>query len=660
MRGNPTSKRLARFRWGNLIRSMIASILVAAAVVLPANAVAAADGPQIGAALEIVDGPNLATTKRIVDGPTDDDVPTVSSLELAEAEIGLAKRIVGEPMKVDDDRYRVTYELLVENSGGIDLEGVRVYDQLNDFDDYEIIEISSDGLTVNEDYDGDEDDALLDRNTTLASGESGLIELVIEFEGNSGRYENTAEAGAKYGDEGYVSDDSTNGTDPDPDEDGDPTNNSTITEFTLAEIGLAKKLVEEPLDNGDGSYTATYELLVENTGQTGVALEKVEDELTMFTDNEISYEITELSSDEFAVNEDYDGDQDTGLLAYNLLEAGESGTITLAVTFEPGTFTGPFSNTASVVAPYGEGVSVEDISTDGDDVDADGDLDPNNDSEPTVFSFAAEEPVSGSDPAPETDPCSVPGACFVVSGRVWFDQDLDSEVGDEEEDISNVDVELFSPGADQKFGTEDDELVHTATTASPYAFPAVVPGIYQIRPASSSIPAGMYLTDSASSAIVVTISDSDLSSVNIGYGSQTVCGTVSGATPETTVTVTDSAGNVLSTTTDASGQFCVYGTPTSPLVAGTATIKSTVGSTPVTATVEVGSLQTVTASLMVDSTENTVSSPQQAADSLPSAKPSNKLAFTGSNLLLAKIGMLLVGIGSFLWLGRRRWNSYVS
>ena len=161
------------------------------------------------------------------------------------------------------------------------------------------------------------------------------------------------------------------------------------------QIGLAKRISAGPTNNGDGTYSLTYTVLVENTGDVALNNVQVVEDLSAAFSGAAGFTVDVRSSADFTVNSSFDGSTDTNLLAgTDSLAVGASGTISLTVTVTPGANPGPYSNTATGSATSPGGTTVTDDSQDGTDVDPDGNGDPgdNNTSTPVTFS---EEPAPG-------------------------------------------------------------------------------------------------------------------------------------------------------------------------------------------------------------------------------------------------------------------------
>ena len=102
---------------------------------------------------------------------------------------------------------------------------------------------------------------------------------------STGIYTNTAKAEGVSPDGNEVEDDSVDGSDPDPNGDGNPDEESD-TEATLSEspsLGAAKR-VTQVTNNGDGSYTVTYEISLENFGDVNLdSLQAIDTLANVFT-----------------------------------------------------------------------------------------------------------------------------------------------------------------------------------------------------------------------------------------------------------------------------------------------------------------------------------------------------------------------------------------
>ena len=143
-----------------------------------------------------------------------------------------------------------------------------------------------------------------------------------------------------------------------------------------------------------------------------------------------------------------------------------------------------------------------------------------------------------------------------ITGSVFTDTNRDGTQDAAEDDVSGARIDLFSAGPDESFGSTDDILVGSATTASPFEFSDIDDGLYQLRLAIGTLPAGIFPIGDG--AVDIEVDGAPVvAGVSFAVNTPEVSGThsVAGAT----VTVTDSEGNVFTATTDASGNWSIEG-----------------------------------------------------------------------------------------------------
>jgi gliding motility-associated-like protein/uncharacterized repeat protein (TIGR01451 family) len=330
--------------------------------------------------------------------PTDNDTPTSITIPPS-AEIGLAKTVSTPVLQVDNS-YNITYTMTVVNSSFVDLGLVQVVDNLtNTFPlptTFAVItgSITADGdLQANPNYDGNADTNLLIGTGTLLAQSTGTITLTVNIvtNGNFGVFENTATAegtGAGL----TVTDVSTDGTDADPDGNGDPTDNEDETPISFTPnpvIGVAKEAgLVRSLANG--SYEVDYTISVENLGNAVLTDVQVVDDLNSTFNAGVEYVVnsggSSVSGGGINPNPSFNGDSNNNLLgAGSTLAVGEVQTITFTVKITPDTNFGPYNNTA-VATAIGDGKTVNDVSVDGTNADPNDDNNP-EESEPTSFTL---------------------------------------------------------------------------------------------------------------------------------------------------------------------------------------------------------------------------------------------------------------------------------
>ena len=332
------------------------------------------------------------------DDPSDDASGTPVTLE-EESFLGVAKNVSELPESNDDGTYDMTFEVRVANRGNIVIDSIQVIDDLeNVFGDncqWEVLGLESEEFSVNWSSDPDNrfnglsDSTLLnaDINELNAWDEGAIyIRLRVGPCDMLGMFENVAVgSGVTPGGE-MLTDSSQMGSEPDPDGDGDPGNNSDPTPFDLEEnpvMGLAKRLVT--IEQVDGGYLMTFEFNIENFGDVDIDSIQVVDDLATTFPGPCSFEKVDLTSDAFTVNDDYDGVTDLNMLVgTDMLSVDETGAILLTIKVDDCVSAGPFENIAVIDGVSPTGTEVIDTSTDGANPDPNDDGNP-DEAEPTII-----------------------------------------------------------------------------------------------------------------------------------------------------------------------------------------------------------------------------------------------------------------------------------
>ena len=179
--------------------------------------------------------------------------------------------------------YSVTYSFVIENLGLVTASGVQATDNmLATFPDpltFSVEAISATGLTANTNYDGLADTNLLTGVDSLGAGEVATIELTIHFQPASqlGPFMNQATVTGNGPDGTPTEDPSDNGSDPDPNGDGNPNepgeNDPTPVEVPGSpQVEATKRDVLVVDNNGDGMADPgdrlRYDVVITNTGAT--------------------------------------------------------------------------------------------------------------------------------------------------------------------------------------------------------------------------------------------------------------------------------------------------------------------------------------------------------------------------------------------------------
>ena len=260
-------------------------------------------------------------------------------------------------------------------------------------------------------------------------------------------------------------------------------------------IGIAKDLTDVS-GNGDGSYTITYTLAVENLGDVPLQNVQVTDTLSDTFATADSYAAVNISSDLFTVNyPGYDGSSDVNLLfGSDSLALNTTAQITLTVVITPGGSLGPFNNTALASGDSPGGTPTQDTSDDGTDPDPDGEGDPDEpgENDPTPLLFAA------------------------VIGHVFEDTNGNGTQDVGEPDLPNIDVVI----------TDVDGNTQTVTSDANGDYTAVVPaGSTTANVDETTLPTGYVQTAGTDPTTVTAVAGSTTDIGDDGYQPQ---GTVSG------------------------------------------------------------------------------------------------------------------------------------
>jgi uncharacterized repeat protein (TIGR01451 family) len=324
---------------------------------------------------------------------TNDDVTPVTFTEAPA--IGVAKAMTNVTNN-GDGTYALTYTFNLKNTGDIALANVQVVDDLmatfQNQNIYTITSLSSASLLVNANFNGNSDINLLAANQNLALGASDVITLVLVLTpaDNLGPYDNSAQASGNSPSGSNISDVSDNGTDPEGNNGEGGLDDTTPITFTEAPaIGIAKLLVAEPVNNSDGSYNLSYQLVVENIGDISLSNVQIDEDLRATFPAPATFVVNALSANTLTVNADFDGETDTNIFAANQsLAVSAKDTLLLQLTVTPGANLGPYNNTAVASAQSPSGDDVSDNSDNGSNTSGDNGAGTNDDVTPVTFTEA--------------------------------------------------------------------------------------------------------------------------------------------------------------------------------------------------------------------------------------------------------------------------------
>ncbi|MBA4853080.1 SdrD B-like domain-containing protein [Emticicia sp. BO119] len=350
--------------------------------------------------------------------------PTVINFSsLPEALIGISKEAT-EPTKVVDNTYDVTFKFKVKNYGKTDFTGVQVQDNLavtfGDSVRIDSVGVTADaGFTVDSNYTGRGNliNLLIDSLSTLPKNTTRNITVftrVTLTEGTTS-FANQALAIGKYPSNKSVDDLSTNGTDPDPDGNGNPKDNSVATPIIIEGIspgnatvlGIAKSADLDSIPNADDTYNLTYRFVIKNYGTRTITNVQLRDSLdNVFAAEDSSNFIIAAplmlsEGSHLKLNPDFNGRTEVNILIADSssLAPGTADTLELKLRVltdkeKPAIF----ANTA-----YGSAkdstTTITDISETGIDPDPDNDGNPGNNSAPTLIIIGGTIPTLPDDTA---------------------------------------------------------------------------------------------------------------------------------------------------------------------------------------------------------------------------------------------------------------------
>ncbi len=341
--------------------------------------------------------------------PGNNDVPTLIELpaDPGDTLLGLAKSASPvEPSAADTFATTLTFTLV--NLGDVDLSQVQVTDNLAAVFGETPFSVAgpvttSEGLAANPDFDGVADTNLLDaEQSSLAAGASATVSILITFSPDPAGAEffNLATAGGETPDGTEVTDTSTDGTNPDPNGDGNPDEAEPTPIVTggangSTAIGSAKALLESRA-LGNQAFELTFGFVLENLDRERDAtfVQVTDDLAAAFPRATIEVLDVRVTSGVLTLNGAYDGVTETRLLSgSDTLRAGERATLELSLRVTLADDEDLFFNQAEITtADSQDGAPVaQDLSDDGTEPDSNGNqiADDEGEDDPTPVRLSA-------------------------------------------------------------------------------------------------------------------------------------------------------------------------------------------------------------------------------------------------------------------------------
>ncbi|WP_080057824.1 SdrD B-like domain-containing protein [Spirosoma aerolatum] len=301
--------------------------------------------------------------------------------------IGLAKSVLGTPQAIGDSLVKVAYKFVVTNFGEDTLRSVQVNDDLayafrpNTVSASVTLSDAASTLKVNSEFTGSGSHTnLLDSASYILPGKSQIMVLDVTVKRVAGdttkAFYNLAGSSA-VSSNGTVTDMSTDGGVADPDNDGDPTNNTVVTSFTLGtgqpqgpSIGLALAVVKVE-QQPDSSYNVTYKATIKNFGDVELKGLSLTDSLNKVFISPASYSVVGGpvvgAGSTLVANTGFDGSSQPDLLTNaSKLAAGAQDTVVFVVNVKTNGNNGPFYSSATVTGTTPDASqTVMDISNNG-------------------------------------------------------------------------------------------------------------------------------------------------------------------------------------------------------------------------------------------------------------------------------------------------------
>lgn len=342
------------------------------------------------------------------DDTPDENIPTVLSIPADSPRIGVAKTLLSAVRQANGS-FNLTYLISVRNYGNVALSNVQVTDNLlNTFPSPAqfsvVIPPSATGnLVGNTGFTGTGSNINLLSSGTLGIGERQSISFTVNLIPNAttASFRNTAVGSAQDPTGRPTTDTSTDGLNPDPNNDGNPVEESpTIFNLPIIDsgrpfLGVAKNLVT-PVRQADGSYNFTYQITVRNYGNTEITNLQVTDDLTSTFPSPAQFRVigAPIATGNLISNANYTGRAgNSNLLSGGRLSIGESQTISFTVNVIPNTTSSAVYRNTAIGSGLAGNTPVTDTSTEGTNPDPNGDGNPSEDT-PTAFVLSPESPVT--------------------------------------------------------------------------------------------------------------------------------------------------------------------------------------------------------------------------------------------------------------------------
>ena len=303
--------------------------------------------------------------------------------------IGLSKK-AGEITKIANNKYEVPFTFNIANMGSTNLTKVQLVDDLGVtfgngveiLDD--TIKVTADaGLKVNPNYTGRGTNTalLIDSLSSVAIGKTLSVSFKVKVDITNASKTEFFNTSTVYAGPGRaISDISTDGTNPDPDGNGNPADNDERTKVSFA-VDSSKAAIATALSIIDTSsvddytYEVKYKAVVKNIGFVDLKNVYLTDTLSKTFPDSIQFSVIGKPSvskvGKLIQNAGFDGKTDYRLTlgdSTSKLAVGKVDTISFTVHLKYGTNYGPYLNNVFAYGTASDGTIVSDKSNNGNEI----------------------------------------------------------------------------------------------------------------------------------------------------------------------------------------------------------------------------------------------------------------------------------------------------
>ncbi|MBL0325630.1 MAG: gliding motility-associated C-terminal domain-containing protein [Cytophagaceae bacterium] len=298
--------------------------------------------------------------------------------------VGLSKN-VGTIRYISDKIYEVPFTFNIQNMGAGNLSKIQLVDDLAAtfgsgalIVDDKIQVTTENGLVANPNFTGrgGNTNLLIDSLSSLGTGQSLAVDIKVKVNMANATKRDFFNTATVYANNRTISDVSTAGTNPDPDNDGNPNNNDEPTKFTIgvdsSTVGIAVALsISDTSEVDDQTYEVKYMALVKNIGFKDLKNVSIVDSLTKTFPDSVQFSIvgsTTFGGSKMKINPSFNGKTDYRLVlgdSTSKLAVGKTDTLHFTVHVKYSNNYGPYFSNLVAYGKTTTGQDVSDISNSG-------------------------------------------------------------------------------------------------------------------------------------------------------------------------------------------------------------------------------------------------------------------------------------------------------